>query len=413
MAAASRSKRPRSTADYLRPRNGTTNPVPQMKSDADRLLVNQASMISGPRCLVLLDQGTTLAAGLREAAPGIRWAFFTPEEFYFQTLRRFHPEAVIVRDDIDSGSEQSSSDSPDCCLICGMEPPDELFDTVVLPTTATGNGEQTQELIQTAFLRLKPGGLLISSTNNPRDSWLHQHLKTVFGKVTVEKDKRGVVYLCRRSGELKRRRDFCAEAAFRWDDRLVMLTTRPGVFSHRRVDGGARALIRSIRPSASAEQDESSAETTAAVTAEAPQPLPVTVRKVCDLGCGSGAAAMAAALLYPDAHVLAVDSHAAAVWCTQQNAIRNQIANVETLLTADARLPGDGSWDLILTNPPYYSDYRISELFLQSARTALRKGGQLRLVTKLTDWHSTRMNQLFRTVTIQRIGEYDVLTAIR
>lgn len=120
---------------------------------------------------------------------------------------------------------------------------------------------------------------------------------------------------------------------------------------------------------------------------------------------------MAAAIEYPNAKILAVDSDARAIESTQASAKLNEITTVETLLTSDGVIPEPRSWDLLLGNPPYYSDYRIAELFLQAAKLSLKTGGRIHLVTKLNDWHDARMKQLFNNVEAHTIGEYTVFTA--
>ena len=94
------------------------------------------------------------------------------------------------------------------------------------------------------------------------------------------------------------------------------------------------------------------------------------------MGCGSGAVSMAAATEYPGARILAVDSDTRAIESTQISATLNGITSVETLLNSAGQVPEPGTWDLLLANPPYYSDYRISELFLQAAKNALRPAGR-------------------------------------
>ena len=134
--------------------------------------------------------------------------------------------------------------------------------------------------------------------------------------------------------------------------------------------------------------------------------------RIVEMGCGSGAVSVAAAIEYPDARILAVDSDARAVECTQRSAALNEITSIQTILSSDGVLPEPGTWDLLLGNPPYYSDYRISELFLQAARTGLREGGRIHIVTKLLEWHQARMEQLFADVTQHVISEYTVFTAV-
>ena len=42
----------------------------------------------------------------------------------------------------------------------------------------------------------------------------------------------------------------------------------------------------------------------------------------------------------------------------------------------------DGTFDVFAGNPPYYSDYRIAEVFLDTARRALKPGGVCYTVCK-------------------------------
>ena len=83
------------------------------------------------------------------------------------------------------------------------------------------------------------------------------------------------------------------------------------------------------------------------------------------------------------------------------------------MLTSNGVLPEEGRYNLFLCNPPYYSDFRISEIFLQSAHAALKPGGRLHLVTKLNEWHHLRAIELFANSVTHQIGGYYVITAVR
>lgn len=388
--------------------------VPRLKSAADRLLLNEVQRLEGNSVLAVLLYGTTLASGLRTTLPGRSFAFYTPEVFFLQTLQEFHPDCTSSEESLDDqpvvvwSTEALGNNSGEVRLICSPDLPEREFDAAVMPTNPVSSSEQTQEYLQEAHQRLRIGGQMMASTSNADDKWLHEQLKELYGRVTAIREKHGVVYLAVKKQPLKKVRDFHSSSAFRFGGTLVHIKTRPGVFSHRKVDGGARALIRTLSPPAADADAES--ETTAAVDLWTGEKDPA---RIVDLGCGSGAVSLAAALRYPRAEVLAVDSHARAIECTQQNAAANGITNVDVMLAADADIPEPGTWDLVLTNPPYYSDFRISELFLQAAHTALRRKGQIRVVTKLTDWHVPRMEELFANVQSQVVGEYTVISGTR
>lgn len=366
------------------------NEVPEsrpLKSFSDRLVADYVLDLKGPEVLVLLMHGTTLASALRTARGDLNFTFYTPEHFFYRTLLQYHGDAA-KQEDV----------APECggktTLVCAADPPEQTYDEILFPTLSGDSSELAQDLLQAAHQRLRSGGRLIVSTNNPRDRWIQAQLRTLFSKVEVNKQKHGVACVATKSAPLKKIKGFRARSAFRLGERLVFCESRPGVFSHRRIDGGARSLIKSL----------------ALLKPDAGSP-PFQPTKIIEMGCGSGAVSMAAALEYPAAKILAVDSDARAIECTRISASLNDITSVETLLTSDGVIPEPHSWDLLLGNPPYYSDYRIAELFLQTAKASLKPDGRIHLVTKLAEWHDARMKQLFRVVEAHPIGEYLVFTA--
>lgn len=362
-----------------------------LKSVSDRLMLEMADELAGPEVLVLLTQGTTLASALRDARPELNFTFYTPEHFFWRTLNEYHGP----------GSNAKTLSTGRITLVCAADLPDQTFDEILFPSLAGASAELGQELLQSAHQRLRTGGRMFVTVNNSKDRWVQTQLKTMFSSTVVSKHKQGVACVATKSSQLKRIRGFRARFAFRQGERLIYCESRPGVFCHRRVDGGARALIRSL---GLLKPGEESAETP--TNAFAPE-------RIIDMGCGSGAVSMAAAVEFPSARILAVDGDTRAIECTTASATLNGITSVETLLTSDGTVPAPGTWDLLLGNPPYYSDFRISELFLQTGRTALRPGGRIHIVTKLLDWHEARMKQLFNHVTAHAIGEYTVFAAVR
>ncbi|MFM7036872.1 MAG: class I SAM-dependent methyltransferase [Planctomycetaceae bacterium] len=355
-----------------------------LKAASDRLILDVAEELTGPEVLVVLLHGTTLASALRSARPDLRFTFFTPEHFFSRTLHSFNADGDVP------GAAQ-------CRIICAADPPQDAWDSIVFPTFTTDSSEAAQELFQALQTRLRPGGRLFVSTNNPRDRWIQSQLRPLFSPVEVRKLPRGVLCIAVRSAPLKKLRGFYARFGFRCHDQVLLCETRPGVFSHRRLDGGARALIRSL--------DLVQAEI-AAGSLESPC-------RIVEMGSGSGAVSVAAASTFPTADVLAIDSDARAIECTQRSAALNQLTNIRTLLSSEGVGGELGTWDLLLGNPPYYSDFRIAELFLQTARKLLRPGGRVHIVSKPVEWQLARMQQLFADVQQHTFGEYFVFTAVR
>ena len=117
-------------------------------------------------------------------------------------------------------------------------------------------------------------------------------------------------------------------------------------------------------------------------------------RRVADIGCGAGPAAISLALRYPQAQVVAVDINPAALAMTQVNA---RLAGAANLQASHSNLFSklEGEFDLIVSNPPYLLDgeqraYRhgggalgagLSLSIVRAALERLAPGGSLMLYT--------------------------------
>ena len=295
-------------------------------------------------------------------------------------------------------------------VICETDFPEGPFDTIALPFRKNGEAELTRELMQQAHERLAIGGRIIASTDNPHDDWLHEQLQSLFDKVTKRPEPRGVVYLATKTEPLRRVRDFTANFTFRDGKRLIHSISRPSVFSHRKLDVGARALL----------------EATEANRAVQPG------SRILDLGCGSGTVGIALALRKPGVHVHAVDSNPRALQCTLRGAELNGLLVVDQpakpsragqVISEDERsslsiqLDDSGhvrypsTFDLVLANPPYYSNWAITAIFIEAAARALKPGGRLVLVTKSPNWYRNNLHFVLSDVEIHDVREYSIVTA--
>lgn len=298
-----------------------------------------------------------------------------------------YPEAVVTCLFLDLYPfQQSSRDDvvsiPNLQRICQADFPEAEVDLAAIVCTTHGITDLTRDLLQQAHDRLVLRGKLVAAIDNPDDQWLHGELKKLFLKVTREPQRAGVVYSATKTESLAKHKNFDAEFAFRDQGRLIFALSRPGVFSHRRLDVGARALINAmeIHPK----------------------------MRVLDLGCGSGAVALAAALRQPEAEVWASDSNPRAVQCTERGAVRNEIRTLTARLDADGSHLPEGYFDLVLANPPYYSHYRLADVFLRTAVLALNGAGELLLVTKAPAWFREHLPAWFRHVEERLQKEYFV-----
>jgi len=129
--------------------------------------------------------------------------------------------------------------------------------------------------------------------------------------------------------------------------------------------------------------------------------------RILDLGTGSGALALSLANVFSHAEVVAVDQSPAALTLAEENAERNGLKGRVRFLRSDWMKQVEGSFDLIVSNPPYLDenewlacepevrdfepktalvaagDNSVSDLrrIMKTAASRLRSGGVLALET--------------------------------
>jgi 16S rRNA G1207 methylase RsmC len=275
---------------------------------------------------------------------------------------------------------------PNLQLLCETDPPLDEYQLVAWTFSRQGDSELTREMLQLGHQRLALGGQMIASSDNPRDHWLHEQLQKLFDKVTRRATEDGAVYLATKHAPLRKTKNYAAVFAFRDGDRLLYQRTRPGVFSHRHLDDGARALIKAMHVEPG--------------------------MRVLDLGCGSGAVSVAAAARAPEVRVDSIDSNPRAVESTLWAAERNEL-KLSAALDCDGTTIERGAYDLILANPPYYSNFHLARLFVEIATRAVHRYGRLLVVTKTPQWYADNLPDAFNEVMTQPVGNYTVVTARR
>lgn len=146
----------------------------------------------------------------------------------------------------------------------------------------------------------------------------------------------------------------------------LKFTSFPGCFCHRRLDEGGLALAEVV----SRELDPS------------PRVRRLTLL---DMGAGCGLVGFLVASAVPGIALTMVDSHTRAVEAARLNSANLGIP-ADVVLSDDGTPPElDGSFDVFVGNPPYYSEYRIADVFLATAVRALKPGGVCYMVCKNVD----------------------------
>ena len=108
-----------------------------------------------------------------------------------------------------------------------------------------------------------------------------------------------------------------------------------------------------------------------------------------------------------------VDSHSRAVEAATENAAKFGIP-AEVILS-DSGTPKrlDGTFDVFVGNPPYYSDYRIAEVFLETAKRALKPGGVCYTVVKNAAGLKPVQEKFFPSVAVIGRRNYSVLKSVK
>ena len=190
----------------------------------------------------------------------------------------------------------------------------------------------------------------------------------------------------------ERVRDFSA----RWKASVpgiepIELVSFPGCFCHRRRDEGGLALAEVVAREIAGKGELS----------------------ILDMGCGCGLVGFLVAAKAGAKKLVMVDSHSRAVEAARLNSERLGIP-AEVIL-ADGGTPArmDGSFDIFVGNPPYYSDYRIADVFLETAKRALKPGGASYTVCKNAAGLEPVERRYFPDVEIVKRRGYAVLKSVK
>ena len=174
----------------------------------------------------------------------------------------------------------------------------------------------------------------------------------------------------------------------------VEFTSFPGCFCHRRRDEGGLALAEVV---------------SADLRRRADSATPV---RLLDMGCGSGLVGFLVASAVENVSLTMVDSHSRATEAAALNA-KNLGLDPQIILSADGTPAGmDGTFDVFAGNPPYYSDYRIADVFLETAARALKRGGVCYTVVKNDAGLKPVQERWFPSVEVVRRRGYCVLKSI-
>lgn len=132
--------------------------------------------------------------------------------------------------------------------------------------------------------------------------------------------------------------------------------------------------------------------------------------RVLDLGCGCGIVGILAAKLTSNP-VIMCDVSENAVRIAKENAEKNCVSSADIRVSnAYDNIP-ERDFTLILSNPPYHTDFSVAKSFIEGGFKRLATGGRLIMVTKRLDWYKNKLTSVFGGVKVRERDGYYVFIA--
>ena len=165
----------------------------------------------------------------------------------------------------------------------------------------------------------------------------------------------------------------------------LQFKTLPGLFSPDKIDSGTLAMLSFV--------DFNSND------------------KVLDLGCGYGVVGILAAKIIGSEKVVMSDIDEAAVQTAKENATLNGVENAKIIQSDGFKSINEKDFSLIISNPPYHSDFSVPKHFIEKGFNRLRLGGKMIMVVKRKDWYKRKFISIFGGVVINEKDGYYIFIA--
>ena len=117
--------------------------------------------------------------------------------------------------------------------------------------------------------------------------------------------------------------------------------------------------------------------------------------RVLDLGCGWGLVGLTAASVCGAENVWMCDIDPDAVRVARENAERNGLGGVHIVQSDGLASVDEAGFDMILTNPPYQTDFAVAKRFIEKGFNRLKIGGVMFVVVKREKWYLNKMRSVF------------------
>lgn len=133
--------------------------------------------------------------------------------------------------------------------------------------------------------------------------------------------------------------------------------------------------------------------------------------KVLDLGCGYGIVGIYSAKLIGSKNVIMSDIDEKAIETAMYNTAINDVADIRIIRSDGFSDMEDTDFTIILSNPPYHTDFKIAKHFIEKGFNRLVLGGKMVMVAKRKEWYKNKFTSIFGGVTIKTVDGYFVFIA--
>ena len=128
--------------------------------------------------------------------------------------------------------------------------------------------------------------------------------------------------------------------------------------------------------------------------------------KILDLGCGYGFVGILAAKIIGEDKVVMCDIDTEAVEMSKHNAVLNDDSNINIIQSDGLKNIADKDFSMILSNPPYHTDFSVAKHFIESGFYKLALNGKFIMVTKRLDWYKNKLSSVFGGVKVKEKNGY-------
>lgn len=135
--------------------------------------------------------------------------------------------------------------------------------------------------------------------------------------------------------------------------------------------------------------------------------------KVLDVGCGCGIVGIWAAKQLGAENVYMTDICAEAVSYARINAEANGVRDISIVCGNAYENVSASGFDVILSNPPYHTDFSVAKTFIEKGFNRLKVGGRMLMVTKRLDWYRNKLSAVFGGCRVYEKDGYYVFEALK